>query len=400
MPAKRKKERVQGEYYQWLLGQRHGVYYADGRGNSPDLGRHSLGTRDREDALRALRRLDQVKAIAAGRAKPTSLQTDCDKMLHLAEGSRLYLDYVKRPLVQGGVGSRTVSRYRAVLDKFERFANKKLIQFWQQVDKKLVMQYGRWLQEKGYAFATQYLEQTTLKQLVKWLVGEGSLPAAQLIVLRLKKPQDTTTYCYTPPEVQAIIQFCTDRDDLKWLGDVVVALVTTGLRIGELADLRWTDLDLDVGILTLKDTTRQTLKSKELVARSTKSHRDRTLPIHDDLRQVLVRLPQHRDDRVFHGPRGGKLKPDTVRNVLKREVLAELAKRFPAPEGASRIDSGRVHSFRHYFCSRAANEGVREQMLMAWLGHRESKMIQRYYHMQQDEARRQMKQIDFVGLRD
>ena len=208
MPAKRKKERVQGEHYQWLLGQRHGVFYADGRGNSPGLGRHSLGTRDREDALRALRQLDQVKAIAAGRAKPTSLQTDCDKILRLPDGSRLYLEYVKRPLVQGGVGPGTFKRYRAVLDKFERFAKKRLIQFWQQVDTKLVMQYGRWLQDEDYAFATQSLELTTVKQVVKWMVAEGLLPTTQLIVLKLKKPQDTTTYCYTQSEVRAIVEFC------------------------------------------------------------------------------------------------------------------------------------------------------------------------------------------------
>jgi integrase len=290
--------------------------------------------------------------------------------------------------------------YRSVLDKFECFAKKKLTQYWQQVDKKLILQYGKWLEDEEYSYACQYLELTTLKQVVKWMIAEGLLPAAQLIVLRLKKPQNTTTYCYTKEEVQAIIGFCSGRSDLKWLADVVVALVTTGLRISELADLRWTDLDLDRGIFTLKDTTRQTLKSKEFVARSTKSHRDRTLPIHDDLRRVLVRLPRYRDDRVFHGPRRGRLRPDTVRNVLRREVLAELAKRFPAPEGASGIESGRVHSFRHYFCSRAANEGNSEQLLMTWLGHRESKMIQRYFHLQQDEARRQMKDIDFIGLPD
>jgi integrase len=87
---------------------------------------------------------------------------------------------------------------------------------------------------------------------------------------------------------------------------------------------------------------------------------------------------------VFHGPLGGKIKPDTVRNVLTGEVLAPLAETFPA------VADGRLHSFRHFFCSMSADNGVPEQMLMAFLGHRDSEMIRHYYHMQQDEARKQM----------
>jgi integrase len=100
---------------------------------------------------------------------------------------------------------------------------------------------------------------------------------------------------------------------------------------------------------------------------------------------------------VFHGPLGGKLKPDTVRNVLTREVLAPLAETFPAVADAPGIAAGRLHSFRHFFCSMSANNGVPEQMLMAFLGHRDSEMIRHYYHMQQDEARKQMNKLPSLG---
>jgi hypothetical protein len=42
MPRKAKKERVAGQFFQWLVGTRSGVFYADGRSNSGrDAGRHS-----------------------------------------------------------------------------------------------------------------------------------------------------------------------------------------------------------------------------------------------------------------------------------------------------------------------------------------------------------------------
>jgi integrase len=218
-----------------------------------------------------------------------------------------------------------------------------------------------------------------------------------LFSLPLKKPQGTTTYCYTPAEVQAMIAHCFGRAGLVWLGEVMVALATTGLRISELAALRWTDLDLEAQMLRLVDTRLQGRKADRAAARTTKSHRDRTLPINPQLRQVLRDMRRHADGRIFHGPLGGRLKPDTVRTVLIREVLMPLAERFPSVRGEAGFRDGRLHSYRHYFCSMSANSGVPEQVLMTWLGHRDSKMVRRYYHLHQEEARRQMARIDFIG---
>ena len=51
-----------------------------------------------------------------------------------------------------------------------------------------------------------------------------------------------------------------------------------------------------------------------------KSGRSRSFPIHPDLLKVLQGMPRV-DAYVFHGPRGGRLKPDTVRRILVREVI-------------------------------------------------------------------------------
>ncbi len=49
------------------------------------------------------------------------------------------------------------------------------------------------------------------------------------------------------------------------------------------------------------------------------------------------------------------------------------------------------------FCSMSADHDVPEQLLMSWLGHRDSEMIRRYYHLRQEETRRQMAKIPFLG---
>jgi len=397
MARKPKKEQSIQDHFTWLLGQRNGVYFADGRGNTPPLGRHSLGTRDRDEAIRQLRQLDLTMAVKYGRADASLLRHNQDQLLALEDGRKRYMDYVQRPAIQGGATAGTIKRYRTVLDKFSKFVGVQKLRYWNQVNRDVLMGYNQWMVEQDYHGKTQYIEVTVLKQVLKWLVGENLLPSTSLFRLALKKPNGTQTYCYTKAEVEAIVTHCRNEPDLKWLADVVIALATTGFRISELAGLRWSDVDRDRSVLRLTDTTRQARKSDRQDARTTKSHRDRSLPIHADLLLVLEGLPRMPDQRVFHGTRGGKIKPDTVRRVLMRDVLPVLAGQFPATDHRPGILAGRLHSFRHYFCSISADSGVPEQLLMSWLGHRESEMIRHYYHQREDESRRQMSKISFLG---
>jgi integrase len=41
----------------------------------------------------------------------------------------------------------------------------------------------------------------------------------------------------------------------------------------------------------------------------------------------------------------------------------------------------------------AANNNVPEQTLKQWLGHRDSQMIRHYYHLHDEESKRQMDKI-------
>ncbi|QDU59932.1 Phage integrase family protein [Planctomycetes bacterium Pan216] len=83
-----------------------------------------------------------------------------------------------------------------------------------------------------------------------------------------------------------------------------------------------------------------------------------------------------------------------------REVLFPLADRFPTAEGDIGFIHGRLHSFRHFFCSMCANRGVGQQVVRRWLGHKESRMVDHYYHLHDDEARRQMQRLRLFGEAD
>ena len=397
MPKKRKNERIVGTHFIWLLGQRDGVYYADGRSNRHAAGRHSLGTKNHAEALEELKKLDLGRAVELGLADRSLLASAPPHQLSLADGRRMYLEHVQRPRVVGGARPTSAKRYRAVLDKFVAFAQDEGVGSWNQVNHQILGAYAAHLDDEGYAYATSYLELTTLKQMIKWLVAEGHLPLASEIRLPLVKPQGTTTYCWHEAEVRAMVRHCRLHLELAWLGDVLTALACTGLRISELASLRWTDIDLSKNVITLTDESSQARRRTGRKARLTKSGRSRSFPIQTDLRPLLEAVTPAPDGLVFHGPRGGRLKPDTVRRLLVSEVLKPLGASFPTPQSEVGFVDGRLHSFRHFFCSACANKNVPEQVVMAWLGHRDSAMVRHYYHLHDDEAQRQMKRLNILS---
>jgi integrase len=194
----------------------------------------------------------------------------------------------------------------------------------------------------------------------------------------------------------AIVQHCREHPELNWLGDIVTALACTGLRISELASLKWVDLDEGFQMLRIADERHRRRRSGS-EARRTKTGRSRAFPIHPALVAVLTKMSRSVDGVIFHGPLGGRLKADTVRRILIRDVLEKLKARFATTAGEIGFEHGRVHSFRHYFCSVAAQSGTAEHIVMTWLGHSSSKMVRHYFHLHDDESRRQMKRINFLS---
>lgn len=390
----RKQHKIQSQYFTWNLYRRGGLFYADGRSNHPPLGRYSLGTADHATALENLRELDLTQAIRLGRAQPSG-SLDGKVELALQDGRRLFESYVSRPEIVGGGRTSTRKRYRAVFDKFLSFASTRGVTAWNQITRSVLVEYIQVLERDDYAYASIYLEATVVKQAVKWLIEAGHLPESCRIRLKLNRDHDTTTYCWTETEVRAMLDHCGAHSDLRPLGRLLTLLAFTGLRISEALQLRWSDLDLNAEqpILHLVDESRKRNRSLSRPARTLKGKRGRSLPIHEDLRRVLLEIPRASDGIVFRGPHGGRWKSDSVRTLFKRDVIAPLAPTFRRPSGEPGFESGRLHSFRHFFCSQCANQGIPERTLMSWLGHAEAAMVRRYYHLTDTESRRLMDRL-------
>jgi integrase len=293
------------------------------------------------------------------------------------------------------VSAGTLQRYQAVRDHHVAFCARRGIETWNAFDKTTLERYAQ-AREPSCAYRTLYFELTVLKGVVKWLVAACHLPAAATLHYALRKPQGSDTYCYSQAEVAAILTHCHAALRLHWLGDVILALAHTGMRIGELAGLRWRDVDLGANTLHIADerTSRRLMAAG--TARTTKGRRSRRIPIHSQLRRLLVRLPRTADGRVFRAERGGVLRPRNVLTIFIRDVIEPLKARFPTPPGEIGFADGRLHSLRHFFCSQAFLGGASEGEIRDWLGHADSKLVELYRHLRNDDAQRKMEAIEFV----
>ena len=173
----------------------------------------------------------------------------------------------------------------------------------------------------------------------------------------------------------------------------VFVAVTTGLRRGELLALRWADVDLESGSMTVHQSLEQT--SDGLRFKSPKTERGRrqgALPSFtmDVLRahkvdQAKVRLklgPIYQDnDLVFPRDDGAPLAPDNFSSV------------FAAFVRRSGLPHVRLHDLRHSHATQLLKQGIHPKVVSERLGHSKiSITLDTYSHvlpgMQEDAAQK------------
>jgi integrase len=173
---------------------------------------------------------------------------------------------------------------------------------------------------------------------------------------------------------------------------ILATLVFAGLRIGELCDLCWRDVDLSGGRITVRESkTDAGVRQIDL------------LPV---LRDELLALKASAGrtaagELVFATMAGGRQNPSNIRNrvlasaVKRANERLEDAREVPLPERLT------PHKLRHTFASLLVALGVDPGSVMDQLGHTDPTFTLRVYRhgMRRDDASK-LAMRDLVGLSD
>jgi site-specific recombinase XerD len=109
------------------------------------------------------------------------------------------------------------------------------------------------LLDAGAEPATARSRQLALRRFAAWLVEEGELPGDPLAGLRPPRLDQKVVPALTDPQLKALLAACAGRELRDRRDEAIVRLMLeTGLRAGEVVDLRPADLDLAAGTVTVR----------------------------------------------------------------------------------------------------------------------------------------------------
>ena len=237
----------------------------------------------------------------------------------------------------------------------------------------------------GRLLASSTLERirATLRSAMAEAVRQGLIDVNPAARVRLPKQPRVRPVVWTPTREEAwratgqrpAVAVWTRQHLATFLGHVrndplfvlwwLVAL--TGLRRGEIAALRWTDIDLDVGTLTVHDQI-VVVDGRDVVGFPKSASSRRTIALDKvtvDLlrglwrrhRDAMRATGRNRDGYLFVDSNGRRLRPD----YLTRRMGVLIAD--------SRLPPVRLHDLRHGAASLALAAGVELKVVQEMLGH-------------------------------
>lgn len=185
---------------------------------------------------------------------------------------------------------------------------------------------------------------------------------------KIKRPKvrERKIECFSIREQRKIENAVLTSRKHKYFG--VLLCLYTGLRIGEVVALKWNDIDLKKGMLSVNKTCYDTPEG--LVFDDPKTvHSRRMIPLP---RQIMPILREKRKTSKSDFVVSEKGKPVSVRSFQRSFEL--LLKRH-------RIEHRGFHSLRHTFATRALESGMDVKTLSEILGHKNPTVtLNRYAH--------------------
>ena len=157
-----------------------------------------------------------------------------------------------------------------------------------------------------------------------------------------------------------LLAACRDSGE-PYLYPVVILALSTGMRRGEIMNLRWSNIDLKQGRITLLDTKNGDTRSLPLVGAALAQV------------QILARVRSLTNDMLFPGKSPGV--PIELKRPWRHALLT------------AKVDNFRFHDLRHSAASYLAMNGASTVEIAAILGHRTLAMVKRYSHLNDAHTR-------------
>lgn len=194
---------------------------------------------------------------------------------------------------------------------------------------------------------------------------------------------------FTEPEILRLAHHIVDEPDLTGLG--ILLALNSGLRLGELCALRWSDIDLHAGFLRVEREVQRLYEKgcTKLIVQPPKSESSlRRIPLPADILSLLAaHKPKTAGSVCLLTGTAAPLEPRTMQNRYRA-----LLKRAGVPYR-------NFHALRHTYATRCIEQNVDVKSVSEMLGHSDVRItLQTYVHVSLRHKQQAVQSICFLPI--
>ena len=208
---------------------------------------------------------------------------------------------------------------------------------------------------KGVAPATVNRNLICLKSLFNKATLWGKATSNPVKGVKLLKEDNRRLRYLEKEEIIKLLTNCR-----KHLKPIVIIALNTGMRRGEILNLKWRDVDIKRDVIYLLNT---------------KNGEKREIPINEQVKTALIRTRKHPSSPYIFYKKDGSSIGD-----IKKTFFTALKK--------SGINNFRFHDLRHTFASHLVMSGIDLNTIRELLGHKSLEMTLRYSHLSSNHKKR------------
>ncbi len=177
---------------------------------------------------------------------------------------------------------------------------------------------------------------------------------------------------YLEPHEYRNLLAVTEKAPETWLNPLVIVAIDTGLRLTNLCNLLWTEVNLFSRMITIDA---EKMKNDDYIG----------IPLTDRAYQTLKELQRVQcvSGHVFH---------DAGQPLYDRKVQRAFRKALDAAE----IGNFHFHDLRHTFASYLRQQGVDLHTIAVLMGHKDLRMTKRYAHLNVDSLKDAVAKLNFT----
>jgi site-specific recombinase XerD len=255
-----------------------------------------------------------------------------------------------------GLSKGTLYFYQKKLELFSKFCDTQIISQITQLSPKNIREYLLWLEERGHNPGGSHACYRAVKTFLLWWEDEVEPEGWANPIMKVKAPRNPT-----PPlqpvklsEVEQLLDTCDNSFTGKRDKAIILCLLDTGVRAGELCNMHLEDLDRIFG---------------SILIRKGKGRKPRTVFLGKKTRKAIrayLRIRKDNLEYLWVTSSGTQLTYWGLRQIIRRR--AEKAN-LPAPG---------LHDFRRAFALQCLRNGVDVYSLQKMMGHADLQVLQRY----------------------